>query len=211
MKKNILSVGLAGLALMLSITLVSAHAKVKPSQAGVGSFQTFTMGVPNEKDIPTVSVRLIIPEGLEMVTPNVKPGWRISTKTIKPDPSSEEVKVTEIDWVGGSIPAGFRDDFVFSAKVPAKETTLQWKAYQTYSDGTIVSWDQAPVANMTDAQREEMEKTGKGPYSETQIVNDLAATPTPKTGSGSSGGSGLAVSALVVSLLSLGWQFIKRG
>jgi len=28
--------------------------------------------------------------------------------------------------------------FFFKRKVPAKETTLKWKAYQTYADGSVV-------------------------------------------------------------------------
>src|SRR6185369_5518421 len=69
----------------------------------------------------------------------------------------------------------------FSAQVPVSEMTLNWMAYQTYKDGSIVSWDQAPVVNMTDDQREAMEKTGKGPYSQTKIINDLAATSVPSS------------------------------
>jgi len=104
------------------------------------------------------------------VSPNVKPGWEIN---VKKEGDGEDAKVTEIDWTGGSIPSGQRDDFLFSAQVPADTTTLQWKAYQTYADGTQVSWDQKPQANMSDDDREAMEKKGLGPYSETKIVNDL--------------------------------------
>ena len=87
-------------------------------------------------------------------------------------------KITEITWTGGSIPAGQRDDFFFSAQVPAKESSIQWKAYQTYENGDVVSWDQNPadLKNMTDDEKEEAEKTGKGPYSETAIINDLSGT-----------------------------------
>lgn len=62
------------------VSSASAHVVVKPAQVNVGSFQTFTIGVPVEKASGTIGVRLIVPEGLEYVTPNVKSGWRIEVK-----------------------------------------------------------------------------------------------------------------------------------
>ena len=40
---------------------VSAHVSVRPEEVGIGTFQTFTVGVPNEKDSPTTALRLVIP------------------------------------------------------------------------------------------------------------------------------------------------------
>ena len=54
------------------------------------------------------------------------------------------IDVTEIDWTDGNLPVGQRVDFLFQAQVPPTPTTLKWKAYQTYSDGEVVSWDQTP-------------------------------------------------------------------
>lgn len=144
----------------------SAHVVVKPAEAGVASFQTFTMGVPSEKPLATVGLRLLMPAGLDYVTPTVKPGWKI---TVKKDNAGT---VTEIDWTGGRIPTGQRDDFTFSAKVPATETVIAWKAYQTYSDGSVVAWDNDPAgeAGATDF-------SAQGPYSMTKIVNDIGTAP----------------------------------
>lgn len=142
-----------------------AHVIVKPVQAGIASYQTFSVGVPTEKDNPTVGLRLIIPIGVKSVTPNVKTGWDI--KVIKNE-NDKDAQATEIDWTGGSIPPGQRDDFVFSAQVPSKETTLIWKAYQTYQNGEIVGWVDVPG------------KEGNGtdfPYSITTVINDLKQTP----------------------------------
>jgi uncharacterized protein YcnI len=143
----------------ISVLSVSAHVVVKPSEAGIGTFQTFTISVPSEKNISTYRLRLVVPEGLTFVTPNVKPGWFITEK------KNGDV-VTEIQWTGSRIPPGQRDEFVFSAKVPAEPTTLQWKAYQTYTDGSVISWDVDPSTNPTDF-------TKSGPYSTTTIINDL--------------------------------------
>lgn len=156
-----------------NVTSVYAHVTVKPSDAGIAQYTTFSVGVPTEKSIPTVGVRLIIPGGIESVRPVVKPGWKVE---IIKQGTGEDSKVTELQWSGGLIPADQRDEFSFSAKTSEQPTTVQWKAYQTYSDGTVVAWDQSPkqLENAGD------EQSNLGPYSETKIVDDLAATPIPE-------------------------------
>lgn len=202
-----LILGIATIALVLSVGVMPAlaHVAVKPSQVGVAVFQTFMMGVPNEKDNPMVSLRLVLPDGLKEVSPNVKSGW---TVTVKKDGTGDDAKVTEIDWTGGSIPVGQRDDFYFSAQVPSTETTLTWKAYQTYQNGEIVSWDQDPS---------QIKSGEEGtPFSQTKVINDLTANSKPVEDLGDDGGgsakmavalSGLAV---LLSVISIGMQFRKR-
>jgi uncharacterized protein YcnI len=158
MKKTVVSLLAAG-SIILSPAAAFAHVAVKPAQVGIGTFQTFQTGVPNEKDIAVTGVKLVIPAGLNEVSPNVKPGWEINVV-------KDGDTVKEIDWTGGSIPAGQRDDFVFSAQAPAKASTIAWKAYQTYADGSVTAWDQKPDG------KHGVDST---PYSETKVVNDLAA------------------------------------
>lgn len=153
-----------GLLIAVFVSSVSAHVVTSPSKVETAARQDFTVGVPNEKDIPTTQVRLVIPEGLESVTPYVKAGWTITTTKTG---EGEEALVTEITWKGGSIGEGLRDNFVFRAVTPADPTTLVWKAYQTYSDGTVVAWDQEGD--------EESETTG--PASKTEVVVDLTPAP----------------------------------
>lgn len=154
-----------GLLLAFMPTVVSAHVVVRPAEVKTASFQTFTIGVPNEKDASTVGVKITLPEGLQYISPTVKPGWRI---TIDKEGQGESAVVKAITWTEGEIPTGQRDDFSFSAKVPGEPTKLQWNAYQTYSTGEVVSWDQAPSA------QSEEESTLTGPYSSTQVVTALA-------------------------------------
>lgn len=192
-----------------------AHVVVKPNQVGVGAFQTFTMGVPNEKDNATVALRLVMPEGLEFVSPTVKPGWKIE---IKKTGEGDTARVTEILWTDGQIPEGQRDDFSFSAKVPSKETALNWKAYQTYSNGTIVTWDQPSSVDMSDAQKEDMEKKGLGPYSTTQVVNDLKNESSPVMTNSETKMSKvnselpfvLSLAAILISIVSVGMELKKK-
>lgn len=185
-----------------------AHVVVKPNQVGVASFQTFTIGVPVEKDIATTEVRLVIPEGLHYVTPNVKQGWNIE---IKRTGEGEDSKVTEIIWKNGKIPANFRDEFLFSAQVPADETTINWKAYQTYEDGSIVSWENDPNTEQPKKADGSSDFSKVGPYSQTKIVDDLAVEKKDTDATSKINNAFiLGVIALVTSGLALGLQLKKK-
>lgn len=153
---SVLALALGGMA--------SAHVVVHPAEAVTADFQTFTAGVPNEKNIPTTKLKLVIPDGLQHVAPTQKVGWDIA---IEEDNSNESAAVKSITWSGGKIDEGLRDDFTFSAKVPADTTELQWKAYQTYSDGTVVAWDKSSNES-NDGHSDE----NSGPYSITNVVTE---------------------------------------
>lgn len=168
MKRKIL----ATISLPLFVLLYSsafAHVVVKPATTGIGTYQIFTVSVPTEKTTPTVALRLEIPSGVEYVTPTVKSGWKITTKK---EGTTTDAPVTEILWTDGTVPAGMRDEFSFSAKTPITPTMLIWKAYQTYSDGSVVSWEVSP-ANDTMS-----EKVDTGPYSTTDVVDDVTEKKT---------------------------------
>ncbi len=158
-----LAVIISGMVALSGATL--AHVTVKPAEVAAGAFQTFTIGVPVEKDIPTIAVRLVIPGGLEHVTPTVKPGWTITIE-------KKSEAVTEINWTGGQVPAGQRDEFSFSAQAPAKTTTLAWKAYQTSADGSVVAWDQKPEEAGHDNKAGKDSAPEPTPYSQTKVVED---------------------------------------
>lgn len=152
---------------MLAFGLVgttSAHVAVNPSDVKTGTYQTFTVSVPTERDVPTVSIKLEIPMGLTNVTPTVKPGWTIQTEK---HVEGEETMITAVTWTGGKIDAGYRDEFTLRAKTPSQPADLQWKTYQTYQGGAVVSWDQQP----SDSEEGEDEKDSTaGPFSVTRIT-----------------------------------------
>ncbi len=186
------------LALLSAPAFVSAHVIVTPSQTGIGSELTFNVSVPNEQQTPVVNLKLAIPVGVTNVTPTSRDGWTIQTTTS----TGKDPEVMAITWSDGAIPVGQRQDFSFSAQVPANATELDWKAYQTYADGTTVHWDQKP-AGSDDA-------TGNaGPYSVTKVVNDLtdsATTPTEKT----SNTTVPLVVSLIAVVLSVGSILFKK-
>ncbi len=162
--------------------------------------QIFTVNVPTEKENPTVAVKLVLPEGLQRVSPIVKPGWTVATRKTG---DGEGANVTEISWAGGQIPAEQRDLFTFSAQAPASETTLVWKTYQTYQDGTVKAWEKEAEEH---GGAEEAENA-PGPASKTHVINDLAED---KGNSDLSTGFGVSVVALLLAGASLLMQLRKK-
>jgi uncharacterized protein YcnI len=192
---------------------------VTPNEVGIGQRANFVVSVPTEEDVPTTHVRLVIPQGLQSVTPNVKPGWDIE---LVKSGEGEETTITEIIWSGGSIPAEQRDEFVFRAQAPAEETILVWKAYQTYEGGKVVAWENSAEAVEEYTKNNPTEEGGHAsedapkPYSETNVVNDLEESSTTQGSSNEivKGASNtttlLSIAALILAAVALGMQFYNK-
>lgn len=167
---------LRGVVLLLAMffcipSLAAAHVTVKPAEVQTATFQTFTVSVPNEKAIPTTSVKLLVPEGLSLVTPTKKAGWTITTDK---QGNGQEAKIVSIVWDGGTIEEGLREEFTVSAKTPSEAAELEWKAYQTYSDGTTVAWDMRENGDNHD------ESQNSGPSSMLKITDQAEPESTTK-------------------------------
>lgn len=208
MHKKILAVSALTLALLLVVPgFASAHVTVKPDEVNVGQRLNFIVSVPTEETVPTIQVRLVIPEGVASVRPNVKPGWNIE---LKKTGEGENLRVSEIIWSGGKVPAEQRDEFIFSAQAPAEEKTVVWKAYQTYEGGHVVAWENSPevIAEYTKKNPPkpgEDDHSAPRPYSQTKVIDDLstsvpAGTTTSESSADSSNNN---TTALVVSVIAL--------
>ena len=160
--KLLITIGISASIVVGLTTPAFAHVIVTPATVQTAAWQTFNVSVPNEKTDPTIRISLNLPAGLQHVSPSVKPGWDITATS------------SNITWSNGSIGVGMRDDFTFSAQVPSSPTTLEWKAYQTYADGTVVSWDEP-------ASSKAAEGANKGPFSVTRIVSTLPVEPAVAT------------------------------
>lgn len=155
------------IASLFTPTSAFAHVVVTPNEVVTAKYQTFSVSVPNEKEIPTTELRLIVPDEIKTITATVKPGWTITTEK---DQAGATKSVT---WSGGEIPAEQRDDFTFSTKSPDVAGEVRWKAYQTYSDGRVAAWDAEATNHSHD------DEGAAGPYSTTKVVtktsNDIAS------------------------------------
>ncbi|WDF50620.1 DUF1775 domain-containing protein [Paenibacillus sp. KACC 21273] len=128
------AVMVAGLLTFSSIA--SAHVTVKPAQSMPSAWETYTIKVPSEKDLPTTKVTLKVPENLSFKQYQPVPGWKTTTE------KNDAGEITSITWEAesGGIEAGQFQQFVFVGENPAKDGELAWDAYQYYSDGSVVEW-----------------------------------------------------------------------
>ena len=123
--------------------LASGHAVVQPADSSVGTTQQYTLRVPNEKDVPTVAVRLQFPAELEVATVDEPAGWHL---TLDRDATGRIVSAT---WTG-SLPPKADARFTFTARNPAAAVTVTWNVVQTYDGVLIVEWT-GPAGSRTPA------------------------------------------------------------
>ncbi len=207
---------LVTMGLLLTTGSASAHVRLDPSTAVVGR-STYYVRVPNEKDIPTVNVRLVVPDGVDVTGVLATPGWTHTEKTeaVKTEESSDSghgdeeasTRITEITWSGGQISKGEYMLFGIATNYTGDPAELSWKAYQTYSDGTVVPWDDsnddspAPKVKIT-AESATSNLEGK--------VEALSQKQSDSEGFKADANTYIAGAALIVAIVSLGLGFRKN-
>jgi uncharacterized protein YcnI len=136
MKKILTTSPLMIVLLLLFSGIASAHVVVNPENAIKGTFQEFTVRVPNEKDIPTVKVELDVPPAVAISQFHPVPGWKYDLA------KDSNGKITKITWTstGDGIAGSQFEKFTIAGLISKDATSIDWKAHQTYKDGSIVDW-----------------------------------------------------------------------
>ncbi len=121
---------------MLFAGIASAHVTVYPKQTTQGTYEKFTVRVPTEKEVPTVKVKVDIPQDVNISRFEPLPGW---TYEISKDATG---KITDVTWTatGEGLTSTEFGEFNMQGKVGETATSLAWKAVQTYKDGSVVEW-----------------------------------------------------------------------
>ena len=114
-----------------------AHIQVTPSAVAPGDAVKFTVLVPGERDSETVKVELQMPSALLPFSYADPAGWKRSLV------KAGDGAVERVVWTGRAPSDGFTE-FALLAGTPEKAGELQFKALQTYADGTVVRWIGAP-------------------------------------------------------------------
>jgi uncharacterized protein YcnI len=205
--KKIMHVGLIVLVFLVVVSRVSAHVTVQPKEAVVG-YTVSSVRVPNEKDIATIQVRVLVPEGVDVHGVMPVFGWTHTEKReeIKKDAMTgdshggEEVgPITEIVWSGGRINSGEFMEFPLSVQYEADAEKVTWKAYQTYANGEVVPWDGSdekhPAAQVTILKEAKVDT----------LTKNMTSAPAASAQS-----SWLSVAALLVSAGALVVSFKKK-
>jgi uncharacterized protein YcnI len=211
-----LAVGAAALALTLAVPLAAqAHVRVDPGQATAGSYAVLTFRVPTESATASttkVVVDLPADHPFSSVSYQPVPGWTTKVVTTTLD-TPVETKAgatiteapTQVIWTAESghavAPGQFQQFTVSAGPVPDDVTSVELPAHQTYSDGSVVDWDEA-----TPASGEEPEH----PAPVLQVVPaDAPGDASPEASDDSDGSSsgvavGLGVGGLVLGAAGLG-------
>ena len=183
-----------------------AHVTVHPEAVAAGSSDIeITFRVPNERDnASTDRLQVFFPTTLPLLAVAILPvpGWTatVDTRTLATPISTDDGPitrvVTDVTWSAttGGIAPGQYENFAISAGTgPLRPGTVVFKALQTYSSGEVVRWIQVPSSQ---------DPTPDNP------APTLTVTPAPGaavagTTTGSTTAEGLAIGALVISLVAL--------
>ncbi|WP_134685306.1 YcnI family copper-binding membrane protein [Brevibacillus migulae] len=119
---------------------IYAHVSVYPKETSTNAYEKYTVRVPVEKEVSTTAVRLEFPAGVKVSTVMPAVGWSYEIA------KDAEGRFTGITWkaVGEGIKPHEFMEFSFVGKNPEQATSLSWKAYQTYADGSVVEWTGSP-------------------------------------------------------------------
>ncbi|WP_329241755.1 YcnI family protein [Actinoallomurus sp. NBC_01490] len=137
----------------------AAHVVLRPNTATQGDFTKLTFHVPNEAEsADTVKVKIVLPDAQQDLIPaavvQTKAGWTVNTEKRKLDtPVVVEGKeiwevLSSVTWTAKDSTARIRPEqfdevALFGGPLPSVDK-IYFKAYQYYSDGSVVSWDQIP-------------------------------------------------------------------
>jgi uncharacterized protein YcnI len=198
---------------VLDAGVAAAHVTVSPSSLPQGtSDAVLTFRVPNESTTASVvalQIQFPLSHPIVLLSPEAGSGWNVSvhmerlSKPITTDDGTFTSTTSEIDWSGGSIPVGQFGQFnVLAQGIPTGTSELVFKAIQSYSDGTVVSWIQVPDHAVPNPPHPAPTITLTAAGSDTSSTS--TSVPAPQTGSASavvatSGTNALDVAALVVS------------
>lgn len=147
---------LIGLGLVVaSASVASAHVRVVPQSTAAGGYSVLTFRVPTEKpDASTTRVVVDLPTDTPFTYAAVRPlpGWDAKVEEGKL-PKSVDVEGATItkaplhvtftaDKDSAVQPGQFQEFAIQVGALPAEGTDLVLPAHQTYSDGTVVNWDE---------------------------------------------------------------------
>src|SRR5207253_2464650 len=106
-----------------------------PRQSIPNKWETYTLNVPTETDVPTVQVRLLVPREFEIEMLEHSQAWQITRAR------DERGYIREVTWSGSSIPPQTFAELKLLVRNPATPGTYVWKIEQSYQDGTVATWE----------------------------------------------------------------------
>ena len=200
---------LLALAVILVPAAAGAHVTITPKSAPANSSTEYVLRVPTEKDVPTVSLRVVFPENFEVLRFRSAPGWTMEVER------NATGQITAVTWTGRKISREEYEQFSFLAR-SRTPGTYKIEAYQTYDGGEVVGWVNpaeprpAPQVTIAAATTDATAPAGD-PFAaangNTTPVRQPATEPTPPSRTP----IWLGGSSLLVALVALALSTRKRG
>lgn len=194
-----------------------AHVHVDADNPTPGTTSVLTFRVPGESDTGALTTQLTVdlPDVASART-EVVPGW-----TAKLDCDTSAGTVRAVTWTanpGVGISAEQFALFRVSVKLPDAET-VSFPTTQTYSDGSVVRWDQAPLPDGSEPEHPAPQLTLSGtPPESARAEHGTEAPPAPATTSAAPAAAGtvdnsarwLAGGALIVAAAAVVAALLNR-
>lgn len=131
---------LVGAVMVAGAGFASAHVSVNAPGATQGGYDVLTFRVPTESETAGTTGLTVTLPGLRSARTEPVPGWQAVVTT---DPTSD--LATEVTWTadpGVQVGPGQFGEFRISAGPLPEADAVEFPVTQTYSDGTVVRWDQ---------------------------------------------------------------------
>ena len=187
-----------------------AHVEVHADDAVRGSTSVLTFNVPNESDTGALTTQISVAlPNVTSASTELMPGW-----TAKLDRDTKQGTVRSVTWTAAPTVGIAPDQFaLFRVDVTLPTTdTVTFPATQTYSDGTVVHWDQPPLPGGGEPEHPAPELTlsagqpGTEDHHDAPAPSPAPAAPAPTTSDNTArwlAGGALVVAALGVALTAL--------
>ena len=114
-----------------SFAVLDAHVIVTPRESAAGAEQTYTVSAMAEGTVSATALELEIPAGIPVMQIAKADGVTFEVK-------KDGDRISSITWKSEIKPKG-RALFTFVAHNP-QPGALQWKAHQTFADGSMRHW-----------------------------------------------------------------------
>jgi uncharacterized protein YcnI len=191
----------------LSLALLSgaapawAHVRVDADNPSPGSYSVLTFKVPNESEKGSLTTQLNVTlPNVASASTEVMPGW---TATLDRDAAAGTVR--SVTWTAAPGTGIGRDQFALfriSVKLP-DDDTVSLPTTQTYSDGTVVKWDQPTPPGGAEPEYPVPEVALTGSQATDDHPMPMAQRAAPDSSARWLAGGALALSAVAVAMVLL--------
>jgi hypothetical protein len=186
-RRTLLGFGAAGAAVLMFAAPATAHEEINPSTFPTGKPTFFTLTAANEKKSDLTKIGVTAPAGTPFgTTTHSPPGWTVARSD------------TAITWTGGKVAPDNFDQWGFEIEGADQPGAIKYTVNMGFADGSTdnVEVDVNAVGSAPGPEPTTVSSTPGGtPASSTPGATTTVARPA------ASSGEGLAVAAIIVSIM----------